>query len=131
MSAPGGPLPDRDRLRAARALHHWWGIDRVRLNEAGYRFSQEHLSSPLYDPIDDEVAVARAFAGDRAVYATLTHYEKVRVRNLVRAEMDTPEPDLSGCNLAQWCRRVGEDADMVRRFIQRARAKDRKAAALG
>ena len=125
-----GPLPDRDRLRAARALHHWWGIDRVRLAEAGFRYSQEHLSSPLYDPIDDEVAVARAFAGDKAVYATLTHYEKARVRHMVRAVMDTPDqfPDT---NLAQWCRRVGEDVGMVRRFIERARFKDRKAAARG
>jgi len=126
-----GPLPDRDRLRAARALHHWWGIDRVRLAEAGFRYSQEHLSSPLYDPIDDEVAVARAFAGDRAVYATLTHYEKVRVRQLVLAEMNTAEPGLVGGNLAQWCRRTGEDVGTMRRFIERARGKRRKAAARG
>lgn len=126
-----GPLPDRDKLRAARALHHWWGIDRMRLAEAGYRFPQEYLSSPLYDPIDDEVAVARAYAGDKAVYATLTHYEKARVRGMVRAAMDAPDQDVDGCNLVQWCARVGEDVLMLRRFMQRARGKDRKAAARG
>ena len=134
MTAPNS-LPDRDRLRAARALHLWWGIDRVRLAEAGFRFSQEHLSAPEYDPIDDQVAIDRAFAGDRAVFANLTHYEKQKVRQKVRNVLDGPQRELEGnggpITLADWCRMVGETENVVRGFLRRARIKDRAAAARG
>ena len=126
MSAHNGVLPDADRLRAARALHHWWGIDRVRLHEAGFRYSQEQLSDIRYDPIIDEVAVSRAVEGDPEVYASLTHYERLAARERIRQVMDTPARE--GFVLSDWAQIVGEDLLALRGFIRRGRTRDRAAA---
>jgi len=109
-----GPLPDRDRLRAARALHLWWGVDRDTLARMGYAFKQKHLSSPAFDPIDDEVAIERAVAGERAVYEALTHYERAKVRQLVHALYEAGEVDLY-----EWSAKVGENGNSVSAFIYR------------
>ena len=129
MKAHNGVLPDAERLRAARALHHWWGVDRERLHGAGFRFSQEQLSDDRYDPIIDEVAVRRALAGEPEVYASLTHYERLEVRHQIRQIMDGP--DREGLVLTEWAKTVGEDENALRRFLQRERLRDKRAAAHG
>jgi hypothetical protein len=129
VKAHNGALPDAERLRAARALHHWWGVDRERLHGAGFRFSQEQLSADRYDPIIDEVAVSRALAGEPEVYASLTYYERLAVRHQIRHMMDAPDRD--GLVLTEWVQTVGEDENAVRRFLQRERLRDRKAAVNG
>jgi len=129
VKAHNGVLPDATRLRAARALHHWWGVDRERLHRAGFRFSQEHLSDARYDPIIDEVAVGRAVAGDREVFAALTYYERLKVRDRIRQMMDAP--DRTGLVLTEWAASVGEDETALRRFLQRERLRDKRAAANG
>lgn len=108
------PLPDRDRLRAARALHLWWGVDRLTLARMGFTFRQEYLSSPAFDPIDDEVAVERAIAGERAVYEALTHYERARVREVVHTLYKAGELDLH-----EWSAKVGETSNNMSAFIYR------------
>jgi len=125
-AVPLASLPDRDRLRAARALNRYWGITSTDLRREGYRFTDRQLLDPLMDPIDDEVAIARALAGERAVWDNLTHYERLRVRFLIRVRMDA-----TGSGLADWCRSVGEDFLTVQRYILRSRAADREKATDG
>jgi hypothetical protein len=126
-------LPDRDRLRAARALNRWWGITGMELRREGYLFSDQQLHDPLLDPIDDEVAIARAVAGERAVWDALTHYERHRVRYLVRMKVEAVgnlrHNPAHRNGLTDWCKAVGEDFTVVQRYIIRARARDRRKAA--
>jgi len=123
---------DRDGLRAARALTRFWGITGMELRQQGYRFSDSQLHDPLMDPVDDEVAVARAVAGDRAVWESLTHYERQRVRHLVRLKVeavgDLRVSPSHRNGLSDWCKAVGEDFTTVQRYIIRARARDRRKA---
>lgn len=52
----------------------------------------------LYDPVDDEVAIERALAGDRSVLPSLTCFERMRVTAhlVARYEADPPDPAVNG-----------------------------------
>ncbi len=149
-----GILPEQEKVRAAYAMYHdgraygaiqretglaWSTLLRV-LGQPGDESSHDEAVR-LYDPYNDEVAIARALRGERRVWEALTYYEEVAVyeRMTTRTDRDKAERAsrpgaLDGKKrlslvssaeedgwLRQWCDSVGANKTVANQRMARIR----------
>lgn len=82
-----------------------------------------HRLPERYDPVDDEVAIARALAGDGSVLPTLTFYERtvVRERLIDRYEAEPFDPSVNGSRTelgeSWWLSNLADDWGTDRKLL--------------